>query len=145
MSIPPTAATTEIHPLPVPDVCPYECCRPDGAETPVQGLGWTLMAGHQRPGQPTPDLPAAVCPTLEQPLVATEMRCPSLEPLEELVAGRRRDRWVPDFDAIEAGVAAAMACGTCGGRLCYLAFAPAVGAPATAWGICVTCRHWVQL
>jgi hypothetical protein len=141
MSVSATAAT--IHPLPVPEVCPY--CRPQGAGATVQGLGWTLAPGHPHPAQPSPDVPAAVCSTLLQPLVATKMHCPSLEPLEGLVADRRRECWVPDFDAIEAGVAAAMACGTCGGRLCYLALAPAAGAPATAWGICVTCRHWVQL
>jgi hypothetical protein len=145
MSISATAAATEIHPLPVPKVCPYECCRPEGAEATVQGRGWSLVVGHQHPGQLPPDLRAAACPTLEQPFLARGMHCPSLEPLERLVAGRRRDGWVPDFDAVEAGVAAAMACGTCGGRLCYLALAPAAGAPATAWGICVTCRHWVQL
>lgn len=145
MSISATAAATEIHPLPVPEVCPYGCCRPEGAEATVRGLGWTEMVVHQQRDQLTPDLPAAVCPTLEQPFVASGMHCPSLEPLEKLVAGRRHDGWVPDFDALEASVAAATACGRCGGRLCYLALAPAAGAPVTGWGICVTCRHWVQL
>lgn len=160
----------KIHPLPVPAVCPYECCGPMptngyevvgavpaglGRSTPLTSFAVT----SQHRDQLTPALPAALsasasgsgpqflesCPALGEPFAANGMHCPSLEPLEGLVADRRRDGWVPDFDAVEAGVAVAMACGTCGGRLCYLALAPAAGAPATAWGICVTCRHWVQL
>lgn len=135
-----SAASPVIHPLPVLQACRYECCRSAPADV-------SLHDGHDQPGRlPEAD---AVTPapyaSLKDPFVATGMHCPSGEPLEELVAGRRRLGWVPDFDATEAAVAAALECGACAGRLCYLALAPAPGARASAWAICVTCRHWIQL
>lgn len=150
MSISAAAASHRVHPLPVPEVCPYGC-RPGAVslswgsqlETPRQ----CLHGAYHQPGQ-CPEAnagPAALAPTLSDPFVATEMHCPSAEPLEDLVVARQRSGWIPDFDDIEAGVAAALECGICGGRLSYVALRPGDGIPGTSWGICVTCRHWVQL
>jgi hypothetical protein len=146
MSISPAGAVSVVHPLPVPEVCPYQCCRSEPSAEAAAQAGRTQLAEHHHPPERlTAGFDPALCPSLEQPCVATGMHCPSLEPLEALVAERRRQGWSPAFDAVEAGVAAASVCGACGGQLCYLALASAAGAPATAWAICPTCRHWVQL
>ena len=135
-----SATAPVIHPLPVLQACPYECCHSAAADRSPRGA-------YDQPGPraKADAVPPAPYPSLKDPFVATGMHCPSAEPLEELVASRRRLGWVPDFDATEAAVAAALECEACGGRLCYLALAPAPGAPANAWAICVTCRHWIQL
>lgn len=135
-----SVAAPVIHPLPVVQSCPYECCRSAAADL-------SLHDAHDQPGRRShaDAVPPTSYPSFQDPFVATGMHCPSAEPLEELVAGRRRLGWVPDFDTTEAAVAAALECAACGGRLCYLALAPAPGARASAWAICVTCRHWIQL
>src|SRR5579872_4129321 len=105
-----SAAAPVIHPLPVLQACRYECCRPAAADLSLHGA-------HGQPGLcPEADaVPPAPYPSLKDPFVATGMRCPSAEPLEELVASRRRLGWVPDFDATEAAVAAALECEACRG------------------------------